>query len=455
MVLGLILIRQNLGDIMAFLQRYSEIRTGGITFIGNTLGLSKQSNTNNAGTQGSIGAFISLDNSLQVNNFPNGTTLNYLQNGSSATLDIPAGSTILYAELVWGGLYMSSNNNISNLLDNNITLATPSGTHSIAPDPTTAQNFVIPVQGNTVGFYTRSSNVTSLVQSGMNGIYSTSQVPALIEAIDNRTNDTNHAGWTLAVIFSNPTLPFRDLTLWVGGAVVSPLIGVTNITLTGFRTPQTGTPTGKLFVSGQEGDAVLVGDQMFFGEGPETLVNLSGPNNPANNFFCSQINDENGILDTIGTFGNRNANAFAGTNTTACRQGYDITAIDLTNILTSGQTDAYVRFTTAGDLYVPNCLALQIENGVNPDLTITKSVDKEVVISGETINYTSIVTNSGDIPLTNTIFKDNIPTGSTFVPGSVYIDGVNQPSYNPETGFSLGTIIPGDSITVTFQVTAN
>lgn len=45
---------------MPFIQRYSDVKKGGITFSGNTLGLSKATNLNAPGTQGSIGAFTSL-----------------------------------------------------------------------------------------------------------------------------------------------------------------------------------------------------------------------------------------------------------------------------------------------------------------------------------------------------------------------------------------------------------
>lgn len=440
---------------MAFIQRYSSIKKGGISFIGNTLGLSKLSNANQPGLLGSIGAFTSLDNSLKVNNFPNGTTLDYTKNGSNAILSLPANSKVLYAEVVWGGLYRSSNNDISNLLNNNVTFMTPLGANSISSDVATRQDFVIPVEGNTLGFYVRSADVTTLVQNAMSGTYSLQAVPALIEAIDSRTNDTNHAGWTLTVVYENDSLPFRSLNLWVGGEVVSPLVGIANITLTGFKTPAEQNPSGKLFVSSQEGDAVLTGDQMLFGRDQFTLTNLSGPNNPLTNFFCSQINDENGLLDTSGTFGTRNANAGSGTNTSACRQGYDITAVDLTGKLVSEQTTALVRLTTNGDLYLPNALALQIDNGVNPDLSITKSVDKAVVTQGEILTYTSVVTNTGSIPLENTMFTDAIPAGTTFVANSVFIDGVNFLGYNPQTGFTLGTLIPNQSVEVKFQVSVD
>lgn len=139
---------------MAFIQRFSSIDRGGINFIGNTLGLSKNLNTLTAGTQGSIGAFTSLSNT-QFSNFPNGTTNNYLENGSSAILNLPVGSSILYAELVWGGLYKSQTQDITNLLNNSINLSVNSNDYIIAPNGTTSQNFLIPSGGFQLGFYVR------------------------------------------------------------------------------------------------------------------------------------------------------------------------------------------------------------------------------------------------------------------------------------------------------------
>ncbi len=567
---------------MPFIQRYSDVKKGGITFSGNTLGLSKASNQNAPGTEGSIGAFTSLDTSLQVGTFPAGTTLDYTKNGSRANLTLPAGSTVLYAELVWGGLFRSSANNISALTNNSVTFTTPQGTFTIAPDPATAQNFNIPADNITVGFYVRSANVTSLVQAALGGSYAVQGVPALIEAIDSRTADTNHAGWTLAVAYENPTLPLRNLTIWSGGTVVSPNTGSTTITVSNFLTPEVAPITGKIFVSAQEGDAVLTGDAMLFGQSIPTLQFLSGSNNPQNNFFASQINNSNGTLDTSGTFGTRNANAAAGTNTTACRQGWDITAVDVSAQLAASQSSAVIRFTSDGDLYVPNALALQIDSkganieitksadktyaqvgeeitytlvlentgsveatdvtisdllppettlvsgsvtvdgvpyagalpvvissisagqsvnvafkatanslpAVNPvfniaradysffpfagypatgfsnsnpvavyiivrEVTIVKSVDKAFAIKGDILTYTSVIKNTGSVPVTNVVFKDEIPAGTTFVDGSVYIDGVNFPAYDPQTGFFAANLTPQASVTVTFQVQVN
>lgn len=567
---------------MPFIQRYSDVKKGGIAFTGNTLGLSKASNQSAPGTEGSIGAFTSLNAALQVGTFPAGTTLSYLQNGSRATLNLPAGSVILYAELVWGGLFRSSANDISALTNNSVIFTTALGAFTVAPDPATAQNFNIPADNITVGFYVRSADVTALVQSATSQTYSVEAVPALIEALDSRTADTNHAGWTLAVAYENPDLPLRNLTIWSGGTVVSPNTESTTITVSNFLTPEVLPITGKIFVSAQEGDAVLTGDQMLFGQTIPTLSLLSGPNNPQNNFFASQINNVNGTLDTSGTFGTQNANAFAGTNTSACRQGWDITAVNVSDKLAASQSSAVIRFTSDGDLYVPNALALQIDskganiavtksadktyadvgeeitytlvlentgavdalnvtvsdllppettlvNGsvtvdgtpyagtlpvvipkispeqsvtvtfkvtanslpaVNPvfniaradyeffpfagypakgfsnsnpvavfiivrALTNVKSVDKTFAVKGEILTYTSVIKNTGSIPVTDVIFKDEIPAGTTFVNGSVYIDGVNYPSYTPQTGFFAANLTPQASVTVTFQVQVN
>ncbi len=567
---------------MPFVQRYSDVKKGGIVFTGNTLGLSKASNQNAPGTLGSIGAFTSLNTALQVGMFPAGTTLDYTQNGSRAILNMPAGSTVLYAELVWGGLFRSSVNNISAVTNNSITFTTPNGTFTVAPDPATAQNFNIPANDITVGFYVRSANVTSLVQAALSGTYAVQGVPALIEALDNRTADTNHAGWTLAVAYENASLPLRNMTVWSGGNVVSPNTGSTTITVSDFLTPEVQPITGKLFVSAQEGDAVLTGDRMLFGQSIATLAPLSGANNPQSNFFASQINNENGTLDTSGTFGNRNANAAAGTNTSACRQGWDITAVDVSPLLAAAQTGAVIRFTSDGDLYVPNALALQIDStGANPvitksadktyaevgeqitytldiqntgavsalnvtvndmlpletalvpnsvtvdgvpyagalpvviaeiapdqtvsisfkvtvnalpavnpvfniaradyeffpfagypatsfsnsnpvavyiisrQMTNVKSVDKTFAVAGDILTYTSVIKNTGSVPVTDVVFKDSIPVGTTFVNGSVTIDGVSYPAYNPQVGFFAANLTPQASVTVTFQVQVN
>ena len=250
---------------MPFTQRYSNIKNGGILFLGNTLGLSKAPNSLSAGTLVSIGVFVSTDNSLQVGNFPSGTTSNYLQNGSVSSLGMPSGS-----------------------------------------------------------------------------------------------------------------------------------------------------------------------------------------NNPTDNFFCSQINGSDGLIDTTGTFGSRNANAFAGTNTSACRQGWDITAVDVSALLATAETTAAVRFTTDGDLYVPNCLALQIDSK-GARISVAKSADKTFALLGEDVTYTLVIKNTGDIDAKNVLLNDAVPTGLQFVLNSITLGGAPYAGSFP---VNIGTLTPGQSVDVTFKAKA-
>lgn len=435
---------------MAILLRYTTIKNGGIVFTGNTLGLSKLANANSAGLVGSIGAFISLNTSLQVGNFPPGTTLDYTKNGSSAMLDLPVGSNVLYAELVWGGLYRSSVNNISNIIDNPIEFRTPAGSFSVSADAATKQIFNIPSGTITIGFYVRTANVTSLVQSALSGTYSAGKVPALLEAIDSRTSETNHAGWTLAVVYENAGLPLRNLTLWSGGALVSAAAGNTDVKLIGFVTPDTLPITGKLFVSAQEGDAIISGDKLQFGQSLSNLQTLSGPNNPAGNFFVSQINNSSGLIDTSGTFGTRNASAMTGTNISAGRQGWDITAVDVSSLIVPGQTAAVIRFTSDGDLYVANCVGLQIDSK-GAILKIEKKVDKTYAMLDEDITYSFLITNSGTTRAETVTLQDILPSGLTLVDGSISIDGVPYTGTLPVT---FGPLNVQTTAVVTFKAKA-
>lgn len=435
---------------MAFFNRYSTTTRGGIRFIGNTLGLSKLTNQNAAGLEGSIGAFVTLTGTT-VPTFPAGTTLTYTQNSSSATLNLPAGSAVLYAELIWGGNYLSASQNISAVLNNPINFTTPLSTVSITQSPTTAQSFTYTSGSLVLGYYMRSSNVTALVQAAGNGTYSAGSIPGLVDPIDNNTQETNHAGWTLAVIYSNPAEEISNLNLWVGGEIVSPNTPSVDVSVTGFTTPATGSVSARIFISAGEGDAVLTGDQCLFGPTAASLSNLSGPRNPAQNFFASQICDENGQLDTSGTFGNRNANPVAGTNVSAGRQGWDITSVDGSAFVNNLQTSAVFRFTSNGDLYIPNALGIKIE-AQGAFIEANKTASPNFVNVGQPINYTVTLTNSGAIGAENVQVEDFLSAGLQAVPGSVFVDGVSAPGGFPLT---IPLINTGQTVTVTFQAVAN
>lgn len=434
---------------MAFINRFSATTRGDIRFIGNTLGLSKLRDQNAAGVLGSIGAFTSLA-ATTVPTFPAGTTLAYTDNGSNANLTLPAGVTVLYAELIWGGNYRSRTQNISGVINNAVTFKTPLASVSVTQNPLTAQNFTYTANGLTLGYYVRSANVTALVQSAGSGTYATLGVPGLVDPIDGNTSDTNHAGWTLAVVYEDATRPIGRLNLWVGGEIVSPNTPSVDVTLSGFATPDTGSVTATIYVSAGEGDAILTGDQCLFGPSAAALANLSGPRNPATNFFGSQICNETGQLDTTGTFGTRNANPLTGTNISAGRQGWDITAVNGSAAMQNNQTTAVFRFTSDGDLYIPNALAIKVDAD-GAFIEADKTAAPAFVRVGEPIHYTLKFTNTGLIDATDVTVTDDLPAGLTLVPGSILVNGAPGPADFPVV---IPAIAAGQSATVTFDALA-
>lgn len=432
---------------MPFINRFSTTTNGAMTFTGNTLGLSKEANTNNAGTRHSIGAFISLNTALQVPTypFPPGTTLNWQENSSQAILNIPPGSTVIYAELIWAGQYKTGSVDLSAFINNTIDFTTPSGTSSVSLDPATAFNLVV---SSSKSWYVRSADVTSLVQADGAGAYSVGKV---VGTVLNTDNSTNVAGWTLAVIYENSLLPFRNMTLFVGAEIITSSTGSKDVTISGFAAPSSGDVNGRILVSSSEGDANISGDQLLFGETVATLSNLSGPRNPINNFFASQINNDSGNLDTSGSFGNRNQNAITGQNIVAGRQGWDITNVDGSSQIVNGQTTAVVRFTTAGDAYSPNALGIQIDVAA-PDIEVVKCVDKLIASYREFLTYTIIITNSGSVDANNIILTDLLSDGLMFFKGTFTINGIYEPNADPTNGVNIGDIPIDGTIIITYLV---
>lgn len=86
--------------------------------------------------------------------------------------------------------------------------------------------------------------------------------------------------------------------------------------------------------------------------------------------------------------------------------------------------------------------------------TPVKTASASSVSVGEVFDYTVTLTDTCANPLTEVFFRDLLPVGVTFVPGSVRVNGATFPSANPNTGFSLPDIPGGQSVTVTFSATA-
>ncbi|MZF46104.1 DUF11 domain-containing protein [Bacillus anthracis] len=427
---------------MPFLNRFTTTVPGAVTFTGNTLGLSPISPAP-GNIFGTLAVFTTVNTALQAPGFPAGTTDDWRLNSSSAILNLPAGSSILYAELVWAGTFRTDTEDVLPFLNDNITFTTPAGTFSVTPDPATAQQGSV---GNQF-YYARSANVTNLVSAGGAGTYTTGAVPATRTSAD--PTISRSAGWTLEVVYQNASLPLRNLSVYAGQEIIDASSPPVDATISGFATPATGAVTGRVLVTAQEGDSNISGDQLRFGPNANTTVALFGPRNPANNFFQSQICNDSGNLDTSGTFGDLNQPL--GVALAVRRQGWDITNVDASSSLVNNQTSATVRFVTNGDGYAAAGFGVQID-ATGPIINPVKSVNRTVAGVGDTLTYTITVPNTGTGSAENVVLRDSIPNGTTFVAGSVTVGGVTQPNANPATGINLGTIPNNTQRIVTFQV---
>ncbi|HGA1019543.1 TPA: cell surface protein, partial [Bacillus cereus] len=89
---------------------------------------------------------------------------------------------------------------------------------------------------------------------------------------------------------------------------------------------------------------------------------------------------------------------------------------------------------------------------IDATLVINKSASTTFATIGDTITFTSAVTNNGNTTANNIIFTDTIPNGTTFIPNSFKINGVTVPNANPQNGINIGNLNSNASATLSFQV---
>ncbi|KAF6611901.1 hypothetical protein H6F38_31130, partial [Paenibacillus sp. EKM208P] len=97
--------------------------------------------------------------------YPFGTTSAFTSNSSTAFLVLPVGSTVLYAELIWGGSYANGSTNVLSSTNNPVTFQTPALSTTVSPESATSVNVT------SLSTYVRTANVTNLVIQGGAGAY--------------------------------------------------------------------------------------------------------------------------------------------------------------------------------------------------------------------------------------------------------------------------------------------
>jgi len=387
----------------AFAMRYTTTTSGDIAGIGNVnmncaaFGAAgstacANSRTNTAGTGSSRNNDFTMVNS-DVDS--DASTFN----SSSATLNMPAGSTVLFAGLYWSGRAAPADRSTS------VRFSTPvSGYSTIAAAG--------PLDATTGNAYQGFANVTALVAAGGNGVYTVANV------FGNSASDS-WAGWALIVAYSNASLPPRNLSIFDGWQRAADVNTPINLNISGFITPPSGPVNTTIGVLAWDGDRPGNdgGAGLQFGA---TLASLNpvgtgaGGINPNNNFWNSTISI-NGSHVTAGR-------TPAYTNTL----GMDLDFLQPNVPLPNGATSAVAQVRgTSGEIVWPGMVSL-VTDVYAPDLvsSIAKSVVDEnggEVEPGDVLTYTISFNNSGQDGATNVVVTDPIPAGATYAPNSLFV----------------------------------
>ncbi len=405
------------------------------------------------------------------------TNNNY--NSSSATVTWPSGSTVLFAGLFWEGRECAYAGGGSP--------ACPPGELN-APADTPASPFdQMKLEGPNGGYQTITAtdfdaattdqhgtgyggfaDVTTMVQQDGEGTWTGADVAS-------STGYDMFAGWSLVVAYQNPADPLRNLTVFRGFALVTNSDTVT-LPISGFLSPPSGAPNTEVGVVTGEGDMAITGDSM---EVDSTL--LTDAANPSGNFFNSQ--------DTVD-----GAECGPAPPTTPCdtsrnpaysnMMGWDLTQVAAPDAIPNDVTSATVTVETNGDTYYPTAITTQIDNYAPNFASPAKSVQdvdgNNPARIGDTLRYTLAFTNIGGDAAEDVVLHDSVPTGTTYVPGSIdLLTGANAPrQLTDATGddqgdfdstknqvvvrlgdganaTSGGTLNPTDETSVSFEVTVD
>src|SRR5690606_38844768 len=203
--------------------------------------------------------FTAVGNTL--NEFPNsvGNYCDMLEE-SSGTLALNIGQTIISAQLYWGSV--------------------GTGDFDVAINGT-------PVSAERTFSYTRvgesyfsaQADITSLVQSIGNGVYTFSEMDVM-DVLPNYCTQSNFGGWAIYVIYEDPTLLLNQISLFDGLEGVFTLNDPINITLTNIDV--TSDVLSKIGFLAWEGEESIAFEESLLING--VLID-NPPLNPGNNAF--------------------------------------------------------------------------------------------------------------------------------------------------------------------------
>ena len=392
-----------------------------------------------------------------------GITGNETFNSSSADLNLSGCSSILFAGLYWGtgeGASSKDSSWIDGETSCKIKLPGAANYTTITSTKTDHYNNTNPVGFIYTG-YQCFADITSLVNiTSPNGTYTVADVVAPIG------KNNAYGGWTIVIAYANSAEQSRNLTVFDGCAIVQLGNPPVDVTISGFLTPATGSVSCELGTVAYDGDRAWTDSFCFKQNGAASFYNLT-PNGTAN------LNDMwNSVIGYKGAVVTTRNPAFQNT------LGYDANIIEMPNSgnaqLSNSQTAATIRLSSPQEMIIAHVLTTSITQ-YNPTFSFDKTssdLNGGSLVPGDSLRYVINFTNAGNDTSINTIIRDNIPSGTSFLPGSIKINGVAKTDATADdqanfditnnrvifrvgvgaNGSSGGTVYNGVSGTVQFDV---
>lgn len=333
---------------------------------------------------------------------------------SSADLNMPSGSTVLFAGLYWSGLSSAT-------ARAQVLLKTPSSFGY-----STVNASVIDTTPFRTTSYQGFTDVTAQVRAAGNGTYTVANVQST-------PGDGNYGAWGLIVVYRNSSLSLRNLAVYDG---FMQLAGTqATIPVSGFLTPLSGPVNTRLGVLSYEGDLPAV-DDTFSINGTQ----LTDANNPINNFYNATISDL-GVHNTARNPASINNMVF------------DIDRINVpVGVVGNGATSATIKVsspntsetfllgvvTFATDLYVPI---------ITPNIVKTATdVNGGQLVAGDVLRWTVTMSNTGLDTATNLTVTDPLPAQVTYSPGTLKIvTGANTGNKTDASGDDVAEYVSGSN----------
>jgi len=385
---------------------------------------------------------------------------------STAMLTLPLNATVTHAFLYWAASGVS----------NGGTSATFERPDKLFSQHVVALKTMLPPSGGTVA-YQSVADVTETVKNYGSGAYRVGGIDS-VDLVNNPSpKNIAFAGWWMVVFYTLASDPPRALALFDGLDLIHNTgnDGVATLS-SGFTVP--GGATAKLGVVGFGGSVAPAGvnaNSLAFGPTLATATSLSDAMNPLGNFFNSTHSYFGSAISAEGDLPQL-------TGTPGSMSGIDIDVVNVSNLVTAGQKSATIWPTATSSSFLLAGIVTSIST-LQPDFAgsvkSAHDINGGALVPGDVIEYSIVVTNSGDDASVNTVLTDTLPAGVTYVPNSlVVVDGANagtktdgagddQADYDPNSrtvtfrlgaganAASGGALGIGESTTISFQATVD